>query len=126
MAGTCLRAAAALLLCFCGCRTAQGPMLTHNVFFTLADDTPQAREELVNACRTYLTHHPGVVFFAAGVRAEDMQREVNDQDFEVGLHIVFTDRAAHDAYQTAPRHEQFVAQYRGLWKKVRVFNSLAR
>jgi hypothetical protein len=102
----------------------QGSLLSHDVYFTLTDNSPAARQKLVAACKKYLSRHPGEVFFAAGTRAEDLKREVNDQDFDVALHIVFQDRASQDKYQEAPRHLQFIAENKGSWKKVRVFDSV--
>jgi len=43
--------------------------------------------------------------------------------FQVSLHIVFADRRSHDAYQTAPRHMEFVARNKANWNTVRVFDS---
>src|SRR5208283_3528789 len=97
--------------------------LAHNVFFTLKDRSPAARQKLVAACKKYLTGHPGTVFFAAGILAEALDRPVNDRDFDVGLHIVFVDQAHQDAYQEAPRHHQFIAENKDTWAKVRVFDS---
>lgn len=100
-------------------------LLVHNVYFTLKDRSEAARQKLLAACRTYLTGHPGTVFFACGTLAEELQRDVNDRDFDVALHLIFQDQAAHDAYQAAPRHEQFIAENRANWAKVRVFDSVA-
>jgi hypothetical protein len=100
----------------------KGPMLVHDVFFTLNESTPAAREKLVASCHKYLTGHPGTVFFAVGTLS-DLDRPVNDRGFDVGLHIVFEDRAAHDAYQVAERHVQFVNENKPTWKQVRVFDT---
>jgi hypothetical protein len=99
-------------------------MLAHNVYFSLKDPSPAARQRLVAACQKYLSQHPGTVFFAAGTRAEALNRDVNDRDFDVGLHVIFTDQAAHDRYQAAPAHHQFIAENKDNWKKVRVFDSV--
>jgi hypothetical protein len=99
-----------------------GPLLAHNVYFSLKDPSPEARQKLVAACKKYLTGHSGTVFFACGTVA-DLDREVNDRDFDVGLHIIFKDRAAHDQYQTAERHVTFVEENKASWAKVRVFDS---
>ena len=98
-------------------------MLAHIVFFTLKDPTPEACEKLVAACNKYLSEHPGTVHFSAGTRAEQYQREVNDSDFHVALHGVFESTAAHDQYQTAERHLQFIEENKASWAKVRVFDS---
>jgi hypothetical protein len=98
--------------------------LAHNVFFQLKDPTDANRKALVAACQKYLTGHPGVVFFAAGVLEPELARPVNDLDFDVALHVVFATRADHDVYQDAPRHLDFVKENKESWAKVRVFDSL--
>jgi hypothetical protein len=101
-------------------------MLVHNVYFTLHDGSAANREKLMAACRKYLTGHSGTVFFAVGVVCAELNRPVNDLDYDVGLHIVFKTKADHDAYQVAARHEEYVAENKAMWKKVRVFDSLAQ
>ena len=104
----------------------KGPILVHNVYFSLKDNSADAKNRLVDACKKYLTKHEGEVHFGAGTRAEDLNREVNDRDFDVALHIVFKDKAAHDKYATAERHLKFIDENKDNWKKVRVFDSVAR
>jgi len=99
-------------------------LLSHDVYFSLNDASPAARAELVAACKKYLTGHEGAVAFSAGVLASELDRPVNDRDFDVALHITFASRAAHDKYQDAPRHKQFIEEQQKNWKKVRVFDSL--
>jgi hypothetical protein len=102
---------------------AAGPMLAHNVYFSLNDPSQAAKEKLVAACKKYLSGHAGTVFFAAGTLAKDLARPVNDRDFDVALHVVFKDKAAHDQYQKAPAHLKFIEENQANWKKVRVFDS---
>jgi hypothetical protein len=114
---------------FCSSATSEAAvaantMLAHNVYFSLKDNSPAAKKKLVDACKKYLSKHPGTVFFAAGVLAEVLKREVNDRDFDVGLHIVFDSQASHDKYQDAPLHKQFIEENKENWKKVRVFDSV--
>ena len=99
------------------------PRLAHNVFFKLKDNSPAKVAELVAACNKYLNVQPGIVFFSAGPRVGDLTRDVNDLDWDIGLHLVFIDKAAHDAYQDDPTHNQFVATMKYNWAKVRVFDS---
>jgi quinol monooxygenase YgiN len=87
------------------------PMLSHAVYFTLKHRTPEAAATLVAACRKHLTGHPGTVAFSVGTLA-DYDRT-----------IVFESRAAHDAYQVADRHEQFIAEAAPTWARVRVFDA---
>jgi hypothetical protein len=98
-------------------------MLSHNVFFTLHDASPEAVARLAQACQKYLKNHPGVVFFAAGTLGTEFERPVNDRNFEVALHVVFQNKEAHDQYQTAPDHQRFIEENKPNWKQVRVFDS---
>ena len=98
-------------------------MLAHDVFFTLHDHSPAARQKLVEACQKHLSGHPGQVRFAVGTLAAELNREVNDRDFDVALHVVFQSQADHDHYQLAERHLRFIAENKANWKKVRVFDS---
>ncbi|HEX7380236.1 MAG TPA: Dabb family protein [Pirellulales bacterium] len=103
---------------------AQGkPMLlVHNVFFSLKESNDANRKKLVAACDKYLSDHPGTVFYAAGT-VSDLDRSVNDRDWDVGLHVIFKDRASHDAYQEAPQHLKFIEENKDGWAKVRVFDT---
>jgi hypothetical protein len=98
--------------------------LMHNVFFSLKDKSPAAVAKLLEACEKYLTVQPGIVSFSAGARDPGLTREVNDQDWEVGLHILFKDRKSHDAYQDDAQHVKFVEENKPGWAKVRVFDSM--
>ncbi len=115
---------AALIVAFVGVSAqAEERMLAHDVYFSLKDNSPQAKEKLVVACKKYLTEHPGTVRFAVGTLADEMMRDVNDRDFDVALHLVFKNKAAHDQYSKAQRHLKFIEENKDNWKKVRVFDS---
>jgi hypothetical protein len=102
---------------------ATGPLIGHMVYFKLKDATAENKQKLVDACKKYLADHEGVVFFSAGVLADSFKRDVNDRDWDVGLHLVFTDKAAHDKYQDHPEHLKFIDENKAGWAKVRVFDS---
>jgi len=99
-------------------------MLAHNVFFQLEDSSEPAVEKLIADCKRYLAPHEGIVFFACGSLAKELNRDVNDRDFDVALHIVFRTKADHDAYQSTPGHQQFIEANKENWKQVRVFDSV--
>ncbi len=103
--------------------TAAEPQLSHVVFFKLKESTPANREQLVRGCQQYLRGHEGTVYFSSGVIAEELSRDVNDKDFDVSLIVVFRNKAAHDVYQTHPRHLKFIEECSELWSQVRVFDS---
>jgi hypothetical protein len=102
---------------------AAAPQLAHMVYFTLNDSSDAAREKLVAACTKYLSGHEGTVHFSVGKRAVEFNRDVNDKEFDVALHLVFESKAAHDQYQSHPRHQAFIDENATSWAKVRVFDS---
>ena len=97
--------------------------LAHNVFFKLKDASDANAEALVAACKQYLNMQPGIVFFAAGRLCQELDRDVNDRNWDVGLHLVFDSKAAHDNYQDDPMHVKFVEENKPTWAAVRVFDS---
>lgn len=98
-------------------------MLSHDVYFTLSDASEQACQELVDSCRRDLGGIEGILHFSVGTRTVEFTREVNDSDFHVALHVLFPDRAAHDAYQEVPAHARFIEQNQANWAAVRVFDA---
>jgi Stress responsive A/B Barrel Domain len=106
-----------------GTGTAADPQLAHMVYFKLNDSTGASRAKLVAACKALLSHHAGSVYFAVGTLAGELDREVNDRDFDVSLHIIFANKEAHDKYQQHPRHLKFIEENKENWAKVRVFDS---
>lgn len=120
---------AAALVAFCASfapaedKKPAGPLIGHMVYFKLKDATPENRQKLVAACDKYLADHDGVVFYSAGAVADDFKRDVNDRDWDVALHLVFADKAAHDAYAVHKEHLKFIDENKANWAKVRVFDS---
>ena len=99
-------------------------MIAHNVYFTLKDNADAARQSLIDACCKYLSIQPGMVSFYCGVIAADHIRPVNVRDFDVGLHVVFVDKEAHDIYQNSVEHDRFVEEMAGNWLQSRVFDTV--
>jgi len=102
-----------------------GPLLTHSVFFDLKESDAASVQALVDGAYKYLKPHEGIVYFSAGARHVDYQRDVNDLDFDVALTIVFESTDAQEAYQVTEPHKQFITELEGNWERVRVFDSLA-
>lgn len=122
--------AVCLALCLVGPSAAdrpaeKEPMLAHNVFFTLTDNSPAAKRALVEDGHKYLAPIPGIVFYAAGTLS-DVDRPVNDRGFDVALHVVFKNKDALMKYLVHPRHLEYVEKHKPNWKKVRVFDSVVR
>jgi len=104
-------------------KPAAGPFVGHMVYFKLKDGSPAARAKLIEACDKYLGGHAGVVFYSAGPISDEFKRDVNDREWDVALHLVFVNKAAHDVYQDHPDHQKFIAENKETWAKVRVFDS---
>lgn len=102
---------------------ADDAQLAHMVFFTLKDRTDANRDALVAGCKKYLGGHEGTVYFSVGTRGAEFARDVNATDWDVALHLVFKNKAAHDTYQEHPRHLKFIEENKNLWGKVRVYDS---
>ena len=101
-------------------------MHAHNVYFTLNDKSEEAIAAFIADSKTYLSVQPGIKSFVCGVLETTLDRPVNDRDFDVSLHVVFETKAAHDAYQVAPLHNEFVARQQDNWKTVRVFDTAVK
>src|SRR5438128_1104602 len=97
-------------------------MLFHSVYFSLTDRSDAAVRKMLDDCRKYLAGHPGILFFACGTPNQELTRPVNDRDFDVALQVAFDSKRAHDAYQDAPLHKQFMAENKPKWRLVRVFD----
>lgn len=93
------------------------------VYFAMKDNSPAAIQQLLDSCKEHLSGHPGTVFFSAGTRVPDLNREVNDQEFDVALQLVFESRETHDRYQSHERHLKFIETNKDNWAKVRVFDA---
>lgn len=101
-------------------------MHAHNVFFTLNDKSSPAVEQFIADSKRYLAVIPGINSFACGVIEAELDREVNDRDFDVALHVLFESKETHDAYQIAPEHNEFVARNSDNWTAVRVFDTVVK
>lgn len=95
-------------------------MLSHAVYFTLRDPSPEAIARLIESCKTLLSGHPGCLAFTVGTRAAAYDREVNDKEYHVAIDLIFDSHTSHDTYQQADRHTQFIAANAETWAKVRV------
>lgn len=95
-------------------------MFIHTVHFWLTDGASAAmRDELLRDCRELLSQIPGVRHLWAGVPVPS-ERSVVDGTYDVGLCVIFDDKAGHDVYQPHPLHERFISRNKGHWAKVQV------
>jgi hypothetical protein len=98
-------------------------MLAHSIFFSAHDRSEAAVSKTLEACRKYLTGHPGTNSFACGTPNQEQSRPANNRDFEIALHVFFDSKEAHDAYQKAPAHKKFISENNPSWRQARVFDA---
>lgn len=97
-------------------------MFIHLVYFWLKPGTPDAeREALAKDCRELLSDIPDVVHLWAG-RPAMTPRDIVDNSYDVGLCVVLKDAAAHDVYQTHPKHLEFIGRHKPHWQRVQVYD----
>ena len=94
-------------------------MHIHTVLFWL---TPEADRTAFMAAIEGLTRMDEVQTGYIGVPAATGSRRVVDDSYDAGLTLIFDDLAAHDAYQTAPAHTEFVAANQDNWTRVQVYD----
>jgi hypothetical protein len=82
-------------------------MFSHIVIFWTKPELPGATDALLAGINKFLKNIPGVVSFHAG-KMSPSPRAVVDQSYQVALNLVFTSKAAEQAYQTHPQHVEFV------------------
>ena len=97
-------------------------MIAHNVYFTLHENSPAAVRAMIEDCHRHLAPLPGIVFYAAGTPL-DADPSSSDGGYDVALNVVFQDRAALDAYMTAPEHVELIERHQSNWKDVQAFDS---
>ena len=106
-------------------RTASpSPRLLHVVLFSLAGDAPPGeRAALIAESKRVLAAIPGVEDVRAGAKALE-DRDVHVKDYDVGVVVRLTDRAALDVYAAHPEHRALVEKHRPYLAKMRVIDFL--
>jgi hypothetical protein len=97
-------------------------MFSHLVVFWTDPDNSRAVDELLSAATRLLKNIPGVVQFHAG-KMSPSPRPVVEQTYQVALNLIFTSKAAEQAYQIHPQHVEFVEKFvKPLAKKVVIYD----
>jgi hypothetical protein len=98
-------------------------LFAHQVYFWLNNPTSEAdKKMLIKGLKTLLkikkikAHHIGI---PAGTH-----REVVDSSYSVSWLIFFNSAKDQDVYQSDALHEKFVNEYKHLWSKVVVYDSV--
>jgi hypothetical protein len=104
--------------------TTQPPFaLAHMTYFKLADRSPKTLEKFLELCEKYLSGHVGQTEFSLGLRAVEMQRDVNARDFDVAMNMVFESLASYNLYLRDARHDAFITAAAGMSSARKVYDS---
>ena len=98
-------------------------MLGHMVYFTLKDRSAANVQKMLEACRKYLTNHPGTEFFAVGTLVPDLTRPVNQLDFDMALQMVFEAAPPTTPIRSTRGTWSSSKRTRPNWERVRVFDA---
>jgi hypothetical protein len=97
-------------------------MFTHIVLFWLKPETPaDAKAALVADCEALLKKIPTVRQLFTGLPAMT-PRDVVDNSYDVGLCVIYDDKAGHDVYQEHPLHKEFIARNKAHWQRVQIYD----
>jgi hypothetical protein len=98
-------------------------MLVHSVYFWLKPDLTPAQRARFRAEVGKLAAIRSIGKIYIGAPAATPERSVTDKTFDLALTILFSDAAAHDAYQVDPIHLSFVEGNQASWVRVQVYDS---
>lgn len=100
-------------------------MLVHTVVFWLRKDLSAAqREEFLREGLESLRPIASVSALYVGAPAPIAPRPVVDASYSYAITALFTDVAAHDAYQVDPVHKAFVERFKPYWERVQIYDAM--
>jgi hypothetical protein len=97
-------------------------MFVHHVFFWMKEDLTEVEAQLFEKTVATLLTIEHVKLGDVGKPAAT-DRPVIDRSYSYSLLLVFSDQAAHDAYQPHPVHKAFIETCSHLWTKVLIYDS---
>ena len=100
-----------------------GVLISHDVYFTLNDRSDVAVEPFAKATIVLMQQAKGVVGWRVSMCDPDGVSDSHDQDYDICLHGLFTDRAALHRYEKSAQHLAYIELHKSLWKPVRVYDS---
>ena len=98
-------------------------MLVHTVFFWLRKDLDDAQISKFRMGLESLKviEHAQSVFI--GRPAAVAEPPVCDGSYDFCLTVILKDVPAHDAYQAHEKHQDFIANHKDKWEKVKVYDA---
>ncbi len=98
-------------------------MLSHHVLFWLKADTTEDQKAAFRKGFESLEKIETVTNFHVGTPAP-IERAVVDITYTFSLVLFFEDLAGHDVYQVHALHQAFLEEFRGLFEKVVIYDSI--
>src|SRR5688500_955122 len=86
----------------------------HMFFFQLSDTSKELVQDFIDLSIKYLSQHPGQEHFSIGCRALEINRSVSATNFEIAIHMIFTNEAAYKTYSENQRHLDFITHSAGM------------
>jgi hypothetical protein len=91
--------------------------LAHMFFFELTDKSDELADQFIQLCWDYLSGYDGQIFFNVGRRAlshDFFKRRVSALNFDVSVHMIFSDLDSYKAYRKHKRHDDFITEVAGM------------
>jgi hypothetical protein len=98
-------------------------IFVHQVYFWLNNPGSEADKAKLVEGLNMLTDIKTIQDYHIGVPAAS-SRDVVDGSYSISWLTTFKDKAAQDEYQVDPIHLRFVEEYKHLWTKVVVYDSI--
>ena len=99
-------------------------MLVHTVFFNFTEASSEADiQSCADDARNLLGKIETVKSLYIGSPADTEVRPVSVRDFDLSLTVIFDSISDHDVYQVHPLHDDFIANNKDKWAKVRVHDA---
>ena len=107
-----------------GTRTAaDGPMITHDVYFQLKDRSEESVEAFAKETVALMEKSRGLATWQVTVRDPEAGANNSDKDYDVQARMLFRNVAALKEYIPADYHQNWVGEQKDKWESVRVFDS---
>jgi hypothetical protein len=98
----------------------------HMFFFQLSDTSKELVNDFIDLCVKYLSGHPGQEHFSVGCRALEINRNVSAVNFEIAIHMIFTNLKAFEKYSESKKHDEFITHSAGMSPNRIVYDSFLR
>lgn len=100
-----------------------GLPMSHMIYFTLSDSSPELFKLFIDACIKYLSGYKDQTHFSIGYRVTEINRDVSAKNYEIAVNMIFKNFNAYLKYSAHRRHEKFITQTAGMSTTRLVYDS---